>query len=249
MPTGTRNSSSSSSTSNNQTSHTNSTDNSNNRSRSSSSTSQQASTTPNRTSFIQVDVNCQKQTRILSRFKAVDLNTLEKQTDQLNRIFCVMQNSTTNQHFFNRLSVARDNGQCTIGSLIAIVNPDPIENYMRGIPMITSSEQSMLLRPTFHSSIPLQNDLQANETKAFVLHKVELTIRRLLFKDTKCSGMFCDRQNIEYNLLKAACGCFSHKASLNNSVAILTFIYVLSNGFQRIVHKFSSLQFMNMFTK
>ena len=107
----------------------------------------------------------------------------EKQTDQLNRIFCVMQNSTTNQHFFNRLSVARDNGQCTIGSLIAIVNPDPIENYMRGIPMITS--------------IPLQNDLQANETKAFVLHKVELTIRRLLFKDTKCSGMFCDRQNIE----------------------------------------------------
>ena len=95
----------------------------------------------------------------------------EKQTDQLNRIFCVMQNSTTNQHFFNRLSVARDNGQCTIGSLIAIVNPDPIENYMRGIPMITS--------------IPLQNDLQANETKAFVLHKVELTIRRLLFKDKK----------------------------------------------------------------
>ena len=61
--------------------------------------------------------------------------------------------------------------------------------------------------------------------------------------------MFCDRQNIEYNLLKAACGCFSHKASLNNIVAILTFIYVLSNGFQRIMHKFSSLQFMNMFTK
>ena len=49
--------------------------------------------------------------------------------------------------------------------------------------MITSSDQYMLLQPTFDSSIPLQSDLQANETKAFVLHKVELNIKRLLFKD------------------------------------------------------------------
>ena len=44
--------------------------------------------------------------------------------------FLHVKNYNTNQHFFNRLSVARDNGQCTVGSLIAIFNPNPIENYM-----------------------------------------------------------------------------------------------------------------------
>ena len=47
-------------------------------------------------------------------------------TDQENRLFCVIQSSKSNNIFFNIFLNARDNGVFSIGSLIAIVNPDPI---------------------------------------------------------------------------------------------------------------------------
>ena len=54
----------------------------------------------------------------------------------------------------------RDNVIFSIGYLIAIVNPDPIEEYMNGAPSIVLTEQSILMVPMNHSPIPMHNDLK-----------------------------------------------------------------------------------------
>ena len=48
----------------------------------------------------------------------------------------------------------------SIGSLIATVNPDPIEDYMNGVPIIISNEQSILMLPMNRSPIPMCNNLE-----------------------------------------------------------------------------------------
>ena len=50
-----------------------------------------------------------------------------------------------------------------IGSLITIVNPDPSEDYMNGVPIIFLNEQSIIMLPINHSPIPMRNDLEENE--------------------------------------------------------------------------------------
>ena len=67
----------------------------------------------------------------------------EKKIEHCNRLFCVIQNSTSNLYFFNRFSIEMDDGLCSTGSNIGIVNPDPIKNYMNGIPIISSDEQAI----------------------------------------------------------------------------------------------------------
>ena len=52
----------------------------------------------------------------------------ETNTDQANRLFCVIQSSTSNTVFFDGFFNARDNGIFSIGYLIAIFNPDTIED-------------------------------------------------------------------------------------------------------------------------
>ena len=88
-------------------------------------------------------------------------------TDQANHLFCVVQSSTSNTFFFNRFTNTRDNVVFSIVCLISVVNPDPIEDFINGVPVIASNEQDILMRPTIHSPIPMHNDLEANESKGF----------------------------------------------------------------------------------
>jgi len=85
----------------------------------------------------------------------------ETSSDQMNRIFCVVQIAKTNTVFFNWFPNARDNGMFSIGSIVAIVNPDSIEDCMNDVPMIVSNEQAILLRPILHRTVPVKNHLVA----------------------------------------------------------------------------------------
>ena len=85
----------------------------------------------------------------------------ERNIDQANSLFCVVQSSTSNNLFFNRFINARDNGVFSIGYLIDIVNPDLIEYYMNGVPIIVSNEQPILMIPTNHSPISMRNGFKA----------------------------------------------------------------------------------------
>ena len=46
----------------------------------------------------------------------------------------------SNTVIFNRFINAIDNGVFGIGSPIAIVDPDPFEHYMNGVPIIVSKK-------------------------------------------------------------------------------------------------------------
>ena len=65
----------------------------------------------------------------------------ETNTDKENRLFCVIQSSTSNTVFFNIFINVRDIVFLIIGSIIDNINPDPIEDYMNGVPIIVSNEQ------------------------------------------------------------------------------------------------------------
>ena len=64
--------------------------------------------------------------------------------------------------FFNRFLNARDNGVFRIGSLAVIVNPNIIEDYMNGFPIIVLNEQSILVIPMNHSLFSVRNDMEAD---------------------------------------------------------------------------------------
>ena len=162
-------------------------------------------------------------------------------------MFVVMQNSTTNNNLFNRFPSARDNGGFTIGSMIIFVNPKPIEKFMNGMPLLESQDLAILARPMVCTPIPFRNDLDANEMKVFHLKGSNLNLRTLTFVESKCSGLFCDRQNLEHG--RKACGCFSHKSS-RSCIAIQTnLLFTTQNTETRLMEKFSSHQFFCFLTK
>mmetsp|Transcript_22253 Transcript_22253/g.27288 ORF Transcript_22253/g.27288 Transcript_22253/m.27288 type:complete len:441 (+) Transcript_22253:151-1473(+) len=175
----------------------------------------------------------------------------ETNSSQNNRLFCVVhQKMQKNNVFFDRTPNARDNGFVTIGTLIAIVNPEPIEDYMNGTPMIVSHEKAILLNPMIHKEIPMCSDLAANETKAFVITDSSIEITHVVFLDSKCSGKFCDRQNIEITHSKNRnCGCFSMKSSFSNIISVHSIVFTTKTGERKLMTKFSSLKFMELYTK
>ena len=83
----------------------------------------------------------------------------EANTDQTDRLFCVIQSSTSNTVFFKIFLNAIENDVFSFGSLVDIVNTDPIEDYMNGVPIIISKKQSILMLPINHSPIPMRSDL------------------------------------------------------------------------------------------
>ena len=87
----------------------------------------------------------------------------ETNTEQANFLFCFIQSSISNTFFFNRFINDIENGVFRIGSLITIVIPDPIEDYMNGFHIIVSNKKSILMLPKNHSPIPMHNDLETNE--------------------------------------------------------------------------------------
>ena len=172
----------------------------------------------------------------------------ETNTDQANCLFCFIQSSTSNTVFFNIFINARDNSVFSIGSLIAIVNPDPIEDYMNGVPIIVSNEQSILMLPMNHSPIPMRNDLEANQSEGFVIQHSIIQFGRILFLDTKYSGKFCDHQNVRLNNNKL-CRCFSLKSSCSNIISMHSICFYSDTGGTKMMRKFSSLKFLVIFKK
>ena len=114
---------------------------------------------------------------------------------------------------------AIDNGVFSISSLIAIVNPDPIEDYMNSVPIIVSNKQYILILPMNHSPVTMHNDLEENKLKGFVIQHIRIQVGRILLLDTKCSGKLCDCQNVLLNRNKL-CGCFILKSGCSNNISM-----------------------------
>ena len=166
-----------------------------------------------------------------------------------NRMFHMIQNSTTNKEIFDRNAVFRDNGVISIGTVLIIVNPDPIENYMNGIPAITTKERVIVAKPMNHPNIPLSNNLEGNDSKAFVYNEAKISLERVTFVDSKCSGNFCDRQRVSEVQHRSKCGCFSIKSNASCIIPIFIIKYTPKNGNCKVIQEFSSLKFFSVLYK
>jgi hypothetical protein len=172
----------------------------------------------------------------------------KKNPQQSDRICYIVQDGTTNTELFNRNTNFCHNGTITIGSILVIVNPDPVKSFVQCIPMITSSERAIAVQPIAHPTIPLNNDMDGDECKAFVLNGSDIRCTRMVFIDTKCSGLFCDRQQPgEVSTRRSGCGCFSQHASRSCVSALLYINARLPNGEWIGMADFSSYSFMMYF--
>ena len=99
-----------------------------------------------------------------------------------------------------------------------------------------------------HSPIPMRNNLEANESKGFVIQHSIIQVGRVLFLDKKCSGKFCDPQNVLLNKNKL-CGCFSLKSSCSNIISMHSICFYSETGETNMMRKFSSLEYLKTFTK
>ena len=108
--------------------------------------------------------------------------------DQASFLFCVIKSYASNTVFFHIFPNARYNGIFIIGYLFDIVNPDPVEDYMNGVPIIVPNEQSILMLPMNCSPIPMHNDLEANKLKGFFIQHSKIQVGHILLPDTKCNG-------------------------------------------------------------
>ena len=166
-----------------------------------------------------------------------------------NRLFYMIMNSTNNTHLFERNTNFRDNGVISIGTLMLIVNPDPVENFLKGVPIITTKERAVVLQPMQLPEIPLKNSLDGNDSRGFAYNNAEITLEKTSFVESKCSGSFCDRQRIDEIKMCSMCGCFSTKANYSNVIPLWILSFLTSNGVNKVVKDFSSLQSFNLFTK
>lgn len=173
----------------------------------------------------------------------------ETNTQHDGKVFYVLQNSKENKTILDRNPALRDNGSLTIGSCMAIVNPDPIDKFLQNIPMISSSERVVILRQRRLEAIPYPTELDGNEIKAFLIHGSRLTVTRVHFEEAICSGLFCDRQRLYEAKGRSGCGCFSQNANRTNIVGVYYMLFEIGGGQRMGVPDFSSYQFMKYFTK
>ena len=92
---------------------------------------------------------------------------------------------------------------------------------MHGVPIIVLKKQSILIIPMNHSPIPMRNNLEANESKGYVIQHNIIQFGRIVFLDKKYSAKLCDRQNFLLNSNKT-CGCFDW-----NQVILILFLCIL----------------------
>ena len=81
----------------------------------------------------------------------------------------------------------------------------------------------------------------------FVIKHSRFQVGSIIFRDTKCSGKFCNCQNVLLNSNKS-CGCFSLKSSCYNIISLHS-IFFVDTGEMKMMSKFSSLNFLETFTK
>ena len=177
------------------------------------------------------------------------LNVSENHDSDQNSLFYMIMNSTSNTHLFERNTNFRDNGIISIGTLLLIVNPDPVENFLNGIPILSTMERAVVLNPRTLTQVPLSNNIEGNESRGFIYNNAEITLEKTSFIETKCSGLFCDRQRIDEVKSCCMCGCFSTKALINCIIAVWIMSFNTSDGKRRVVKDLSSLKAFQMFTK
>ena len=160
-----------------------------------------------------------------------------------------METMNQNEHLWRKCSVFRDNGILTIGSFVRVACPLPIDSYMRGdIPLLKTNHNAIILKnPSKIGSIPINNEIELNESHAFAYNNTEVKIHYTSPLKTSCSGKFCDHQRVnDWNNSKG-CGCYN--MNTNSSSLVLQHNITVTTILQGKLEMsdFSSLKFSKLY--
>ena len=130
--------------------------------------------------------------------------------DESGTLYYLIQSTAQHGNLWNFNRSIRDNGDITIGTILCVLNPRPIERYMAGqIPIIETDHPVVTLQSENLRTINMRENLPSNETIGFCVKNVPLSLLTLACIPGRCSGYFCDRQRVkELVTLKKGCGCY-----------------------------------------
>jgi len=130
------------------------------------------------------------------------------------RIAYIMEAKGTNQELWHRCIELRDNGTVTIGTVLRLMSPRPVQNFMaNNVPLLCSHYSALILkRPPIFLSVGIKQQVETNASFAFCENFTQVSISPVFQAcRTSCSGLFCDRQRLAdwTGNNERGCGCYS----------------------------------------
>lgn len=118
----------------------------------------------------------------------------------------------------------QDRATVTVGDMIAIVEPDHIQQEVAGhlYKIQTDHPFVPLQRPRFSNSLNSSPNQEA--TTCFFLSGVQIKVSRCILVDSVCGGEFCDRQTPRGG---SRCGCYNTDATTTSE----SFVFKLDLSF------------------
>ena len=169
--------------------------------------------------------------------------------EENSRVVYLMEARNQNKNLWSKNVNQRDNGAISVGSIIRIPCPMPVENYMRGdIPLIVSHQPAILLKfPRIMRPIAMNQEIEANTSLAFVYNEARVDLHFTAVVKTTCTGNLCDRQRIsDWNGVKG-CGCYGMSPN-SSSLALIHAITITSSTGQVLkMDEFSSRKFSSLY--
>ena len=159
-----------------------------------------------------------------------------------------MEARNMNTYLWSRNVNYRDNGSISIGSIIRVCCPRPVDNFMRGdIPLMVTHNPVFLLKyPSKIATMQIDPEIGSNTSLAFVHNGTSLQIYYTSVLKTQCNGSLCDRQRISDWLGSRGCGCYG-MATNSTSLAIQHSISVTTFQGDKTMKEFSSLKFSKLY--
>lgn len=130
------------------------------------------------------------------------------------RIAYIMEARGSNQELWNRSIELRDNGTVTIGTVLRLLSPRPIQNFMaNNVPLLCSHYPALILKnPPIFLHVSIKDLVETNASFAFCENFTKLSISPVYQAcRTSCSGLFCDRQRLAdwTGDNERGCGCYA----------------------------------------
>ena len=165
------------------------------------------------------------------------------------QLFYMMESRNTNTCLWERNVEFRDNGIISVGSIIRIIAPRPIQSKMNGdIPMVQTPWPVIAMKlPLSFPVVHVDKGILGNCSKAFVYNGVQITVIKTEPESTTCSGLFCDKQRLHDWVDARGCGCY-HMIQQRSNLAINHSISVYESPENIIkMENFSSTAFSKLY--
>jgi hypothetical protein len=159
-----------------------------------------------------------------------------------------MEAHNMNQSLWQKNLNHRDNGAVSVGSIIRMMCPMPIESYMRNdTPIVQSPYPVILLKfPTCLFAISMNQEIEANASLAFVYNNTQASINMVFPTKKSCSGNFCDCQRVNDWNGSRGCGCYG--MSQNSSSLVFKHAIDISTATNSMsMSEFLSLKFSQLY--